>query len=370
LFFVTTIVYRKKKTMVIAHVERLSNKNFRHIKELSNQVAGRKQRRKTAFNFRVPRSMQHRRHQSAFKDIAGARSKNELIGWIKEDAHQSNAVGGSLSDAFRHIVKVQHHVLRRDMLEHEKGGSITGLIGDAAHYIKRGHEVLENVAGTKMMQAEIMADDVLDKIGLRKSRYGPLQRTEDNRLHARLSQEVYKANDKRGTVDGWDYDTGNDRYGVFKKGNQRIVHWRGTRPDADVVASGDLHADGKIALGETDSMQGLAMDKKIVTDLLDAGYDTSIGGYSLGGGRALSIANDDAIYRRLGNLNHVISPGITSMNPHLKKLAQLDKFHYTYSAMDEVANSLMPHATDNHHIEKKVRDPLSAHTTFLKQLAA
>jgi hypothetical protein len=38
--------------------------------------------------------------------------------------------------------------------------------------------------------------------------------------------------------------------------------------------------------------------------------------------------------------------------------------------MDEVANSLMPHATDNHHIEKKVRDPLSAHTTFLKQLAA
>jgi hypothetical protein len=364
------ILFIAKTKMVIAHLERLTNKNFRHVRELANQIAGRKRRRKTAFDFRVPRNMQHRARQSAYKDIAGAHSKHQVVDWIKEDAHHPNTVGGSLSDAFRHTIHVMHHVHRRDLLEHGTGGSITGLIGDAAHYLKRGHEVLENVAGTKLMQAEILADDALDKIGIRKSRYPPLQRTQQNRLHARLAQEVYKAHGDRGSVDGWDYDDGNDRYGVFKRGNQRIVHWRGTKPDKNVISSGDLAADGKIAFGESDSMQGLAMDKKIVTDLLDAGYDTSIGGYSLGGGRALSIANDDAIYKRLGNLNHVISPGITSMNPHLKKLAHLDKMHFTYSAFDEVANSLMPHSTDNHHIEKKFRDPLSAHTTFLKQLAA
>jgi len=256
------------------------------------------------------------------------------------------------------------------LAEHKKGGSISGLLGDAAHYLKRGHEVLENVAGTKLSQAEILADNALDHIGLRKSRYSKIERTDNNRLHARLAQEVYKAHGDRGVVDGWDYETGNDRYGVFKKGNQRIVHFRGTRPDANVVASGDLEADRKIAMGETDSMQGLAMDKKIVTDLLDAGYDTSVGGYSLGGGRALAVANDDAIYKRLGTNNHVISPGITAMNPHLKKLAQLDKMSYTYHALDDVSSALLTHATDNHHVEKKYRDPLSAHTNFLKDLAA
>ena len=313
--------------------------------------------------------MQRRARQSAFKDIAGAHSKTQLMSWIKEDSHHPNTEGGSLSDAFRHTIHVLHHVHRRDVLENKKGGSISGFFGDATHYLKRGHEVFENLAGTTLMQGDILADDALDRLGLRKSRYGKLERTEQNRLHARLAQEVYKAHAKRGTVDGWEYDDGNDRYGVFKKGNQRIVHWRGTRPDKNIVASGDLSADAKIALGETDSMYGLDDDKKIVTDLLDKGFDTSVGGYSLGAGRALAVANDDAIYKRLGKNNHVISPGITSMNPHLKKLANLDKMSYTYSAFDNVSSALLPHANDNHHVEKKVRDPISAHTSFLGDLA-
>ena len=354
--------------MVHAHIDRLSDKNFNFLRECANQIAGRRQRRKTAFNFRVPKSMQRRARWNAFKDIA-ASSRGEIRKWIKEDAHHPSVEGGSLSDAFRHTVHVLHQTHVRDLKEHKKGGSITGLIGDATHYLKRGHEVLENVAGTTLMQADILADDALDRIGLRKARYGRLKRTEANRLHARLSKEAYKAHGKRGTVDGWDYDDGTDRYGVWKRGNQRIVHWRGTRPDKNVVASGDLDADGKIAMGETDSMYGLDDDKKIVTDLLDKGFDVSVSGYSLGGGRALAVANDDAIYKRLGTNNHVISPGISHMNPHLKKLAHFDKFHYTYNAFDPVASSFLNVANDNHEVERKFRDPLSAHTTFLNQLA-
>jgi hypothetical protein len=354
-----------------AHVERLTSKNFRFVREVANQVAGRKQRRKTAFNFRVPRNMQHRKHQSAFKDIAGAHSKHQLIGWLKEDGHGPNSEGGSLSDAFRHTIHVLHHVHKRDVLEHKKGGSISGLVSgsDAAHYLKRGHEVLENLAGTTLAQADVVADDALDRLGLRKSRYSKIERTAENRLHSRLALEVYKHHDNRKTVDGWEYDTGTDKYGVFKKGNSRIVHFRGTKPDANVVASGDLEADRKIAMGETDSMYGLDDHKRVVKSLLDKGYNTSIGGYSLGSGVALGIANDDAIYKRLGTNNHVISPGISHMNPHIKKLASFDKFSYTYSAMDPVAASFLPHANDNHHVERKMRDPLGAHTDFLKELA-
>ena len=355
--------------MVVAHIERLSNKNFRHIREVANQIAGRKQRRKSGFNFRVPRHMQRRARTSAFKDIAAARSKAELLGWIREDAHHPSVEGGSLSDAFRHTVAVMHHVHKRDLLEHKRGGSITGLIGDATHYLKRGHEVLENVAGTTLTQADIVADSALDKIGLRKSRYSKLERNADNQLHARLANEVYKGHGSRGTVDGWDYDNGNDRYGVWKKGNQRIVSWRGTRPDKNVIASGDLEADRKIALGETDSMAGLEADKKIVRDLLDQGFDTSVQGYSLGGGRALAVANDPEIYKRLGTNNHVISPGITALNPDLKKLSTLDKFHYTYSAFDNVSSALLNNRTDNHHVDYSIRDPITAHTSFLQHVA-
>ena len=354
--------------MVRGHVERLSNKNHRYIKEVASQIAGRKQRRKTAFNFRVPPHMQRRSRQSPFKDIAHS-TKNELLHWIEEDGHGPSAEGGSISDALRHTVSTLHHVYSRDLKEHRRGGSITGLVGDAAHYLKRSHEVLENVAGTTLTHGEILADNALDALGIRKSRYGALERNEQNQLHARLSKEAYKSHGSRGTVDGWEYHSGTDKYGVWGKGNQRIVHWRGTRPDANVVASGDLSADAKIALGESDSMYGLDDDKRVVTDLLDAGYDTSISGYSLGGGRALAVANDDEIYKRLGTNNHVISPGITHMNPHLKKLANLDKFSYTYSAHDGVANALLPHANDNHHVEKKYRDGISAHTDFLSYLS-
>jgi hypothetical protein len=355
--------------MVIAHIERLSNKNFRHFRELSSQIAGRKQRRKTAFDFRVPRHLQHRARQSPYKDIAGA-SKSEVVSWLKEDGNAPSAEGGSISDAIRHIAHVHHNVLARDMKEVRKGGSISGFLGDAGHMLKRGHEVFENFGGTKLKQAEILGDDLLDKIGLRKSRYSKLERNDDNRLHARLAQEVYKGHSSRSAIDGWEYDSGTDRYGVFKKGNQAIVHWRGTRPDADIIASGDLSADAKIAFGESDSMHGLEDDRQIVRDLLQSGYDTSVGGYSLGGGRALAVMNDPALYRRLGQNNHVISPGITAMNPHLKHLATLDKVHYTYSAFDDVSSALMNHATDNHHVDRSVQDGINAHTTFLKDLAS
>ena len=81
------------------HIDRLSDKNFRFLRECANQIAGRKQRRKTAFNFRVPDSMKRRARQNAFKDIAGA-TRTELRDWIKEDAHH-HVEGGSLAEAFQ-----------------------------------------------------------------------------------------------------------------------------------------------------------------------------------------------------------------------------------------------------------------------------
>ena len=356
--------------MVHAVIGRLSSRNFKTIREVASQIAGRKQRRKTQFNFRIPRHMQRRQRQSPFKDIADAHSARQLQQWIKEDGHSPDVDGGSLSNAFRETVATLHHVHRRDLKEFKKGGSISGLgLSDAQHYLKRGHEVLENIAGTTLTQADVLGDHALSTIGLRSKRYTKLERTKQNQLHARLAQEVYKSDASRGEVDGWGYVEGNDRYGVWGKGNQRIVHWRGTRPDANIIASGDAKADVQIALGESESFDELSGDKALVKALLDKGHDVSIGGYSLAGGVALQVMNDDSIYKRLGDNNHVISPGITAMNPHLKKLANLDKVSYTYHALDPVASALLPHANDNHHVEKTLRDPVSAHTTFLKDLA-
>ena len=315
--------------------------------------------------------MQRRARQSPFKDIAEAHSKGEVLDWLKEDGHKPNTEGGSVADALRHTMRVYHHVHRRDLMEHHRGGSISGLVGDAGHYLSRGHDVLESFAGTTLAQGDILADNALDKLGIRKSRYSPLERNQDNQLHARLAQQVYMDHAHREMVNGWAYESGDDRHGVFKKGNQRIVAFRGTKPK-DAIAnigdvSGDLEADRKIAMGETDSMHNLEADKQIVRDLLDKGYDTSLSGYSLGSGVALAIANDDDIYKRLGTNNHVIAPGISHMNPDIKKLATLDKFHYTYNAFDPVASSFLAHATDNHHVDKSLN--ATSHTDILGQLS-
>ncbi len=355
--------------MVIAGLERLTSKNYRLLTEVASQIAGRKQRRKRQFDFRVPRSMQRRARQSPFKDIAESHGKQQLISWIKEDGHAPNAEGGSLSDAVRHTIATLHHVHKRDLIQHRKGGSID-LIGDAKHYLKRTHSALENVAGTTLKQADILADEALDRIGVRKSRYGPLERTADNQLHARLAKEAYKSHGDRSSVDGWDYVDGNDKHAIYGQGNSRMVVYRGTRPDDKVVDSGDLSADLKVASGTGSQMYGLADDRRVINDLMDKGHDVSLSGYSLGGSKVLELMSDPELYKKLGNRSHVISPGVSPLDPHLKQKAQMDKVHFTLNAFDPVAQALVPHATDNHHhVENKYRDPLSAHTTFLDDLA-
>ena len=84
----------------------------------------------------------------------------------------------------------------------------------------------------------------------------------------------------------------------------------------------------------------------------------------------LEAMDDQKLYGRLGEDNYAMAPGITTLNPNLKKYANYTKAHFAYSSSDAVANALLAHKTDRHHISYKYNDPLTAHTTYLKDLAA
>ncbi len=77
---------------------------------------------------------------------------------------------------------------------------------------------------------------------------------------------------------------------------------------------------------------------------------------------------DENLYNRLGNENHMLAPGITAAHPNLEKAAKLNKVSYTYGASDGVANALMAHSNDNHKILTHYGDGLQAHL-FLDDLA-
>ena len=49
----------------------MSNKNWRTVQNVAHQIAGRKARR-SHYHMNIPREMQDRRRENAFKDIAGS----------------------------------------------------------------------------------------------------------------------------------------------------------------------------------------------------------------------------------------------------------------------------------------------------------
>ena len=127
-------------------VSNLTQKNWRTVQNVAHQIAGRKARR-SHHPLNIPRELQDRRRQSAFKDIASS-AKSQIAAWIEEDGHHhdhvANAHGGSLSNAMRHVLHTAHHVYQR---EHQRTGG--GL--DLPNGIKRLGTMLHH-AGKSLMR--------------------------------------------------------------------------------------------------------------------------------------------------------------------------------------------------------------------------
>ena len=118
-------------------------------------------------------------------------------------------------------------------------------------------------------------------------------------------------------------------------------------------------------------MDNIDNERKRIHALLDkyGDHNVNLSGYSLGGGRALEVMSDKRLYSRLGEDNWLVAPGVTALNPNLKNYANMTKAHFAYSSSDAVANSLLAHKSDHHHVSYSYDDPLNAHTTYLSDLA-
>ena len=360
-------------------VDSYTDKQWRTIQNVASQIAGRKPKR-SHYHLNVPREMQDRRRQSPFKDIAHS-DRTQVRDWIKEDGDHSNhasMTGGSLSNALRHTLHVAHHVYRRDVRSHvenhRQGGNVFDDIGsaiqDAPKGLKRIGDTLEGTGRALGVQADIMGDKFLNEVGIRKhKKYQSADVDDKMRLHARFAKEVYK--DERGDVDGYKYlaeDSTKD-YGVFEKDGKAMMVFRGTDPKK-ALKNNDLIDDARIATGTTLELATNKSAKDKINELLDRYGDHNVdtSGYSLGGGRQLQLLNDSSIYKRLGDENYSLAPGLTAMNANLKKYSSYDKMHYVYAHNDAVANSLLAYKNDNHSVFYDYTDPLKAHL-FLDDLA-
>ena len=249
------------------------------------------------------------------------------------------------------------------------GTNVKDAVVDAPKGLKRIGDTLDNTMRATGVQADIMGDKFLHQIGIRKhKKYESAHITNDIKLHSLLNQEVYKSD--RGDVDGWSYlanDSTND-YGVWSKGGEAMFVFRGTDP-SKAMDNKDLIDDARIATGTTLELTTNKTAKDKMIELFDrfGDHHVNTSGYSLGGGRQLQLLNDSDIYKRLGDKSYTLAPGVTALNPNLKKYASYDKMHYVYAHNDVVANSLLAHKNDNHSVLYNYSDPLKAHL-FLKDI--
>ncbi len=330
--------------MVLHFVENLSDKDFRFFGHLARQVAGRRPGR-GHHDFDVPRELQIRDRESPIKDIATA-YRGELTRWMSEDATSEGE--NELADGFRHLAHTLHHTHKRDREAHT-GGSLS-------NYLKRGASTLENLGRTAGVQADILGEDFLDRVGIKRKGLNRAEKNENTRLAARLAKSTYLHPDERTEViDGWTHDPGhgNVDYGVYHKGEETIVDFRGT----DAKYAADLKNDAKIAGAEH---LELGDAKQKIQSLLDNGRKVRLFGYSMGGAKALQLIKDKDLHGRLENNNVVLAPGASPMDD-AKAMARTGKTQFIYNAWDPVSSALLPHATSNHHIDKTIKNPLDAH---------
>ena len=356
------ILLKNKKQTMHRVLSEMSNKDWRTVQNVAHQIAGRKAKR-GHYHLNIPREMQDRRRQNAFKDIAGSH-KMQILSWMKEDGHHYDHVeaaqGGSLSNAMRHVLHTAHHVYRRDARE---GGGLNG--------IKRIGSMLSSAGKSLGVQADVTTDKFLHKIGIRKNlKYQSAEKNEDLRFHAKLNKEVYK--DTRGNVGDYIYShkDSNEDFGVWEKDGKAMVVFRGTDP-AKAFENNDLIDDARIATGLTKEFTTNSSAQDKIKELLDrhGDHNVNVSGYSLGGGRMLQAISSGGIYDRLGNENFALAPGLTSIHPQFKRFANMNKVQFAYHHNDAVANSLLAEKDDRHHVFYDEDNPVNAHL-FLDKLAS
>ena len=344
----------------------LKLKHWRTIQNVAHQLAGRKARR-SHHNLNIPRAMQDRRRQSPLKDIAGSHM-HQILGWLNEDgdheAHHRTQNGGSLSNALRRVYHTAHHVYLRDLATQQRTG------GGLHKGIKRIGDMLRDTAKAVGVVADVSHDRFLHHIGIRKKlHYRSAEHNDQMRFHARLNREVYKAHPE--AVGGFTYsaeDSTRD-YGVFHNNEKAYMVFRGTDP-SKLHENMDAVDDARIATGLTGEFSTNAGAKAKLKELIarHGQGNVNVSGYSLGGGRMLEAISDGEIYKGLGMDNFALAPGLTTMHGQLKRFSSYGKMQYAYHHNDVVANGMLAHKNDSHHIFYDEANPVKGHL-FLDKLA-
>ena len=339
------------------YIENLKTREFNQIRHAAGQIAGRKATKHT-HNYELPRDLQHRKHQSPFKDIASS-SKQELIQYFKEDSHKND----DLFRAFSHTVGLMHKTVKH---HEDKGGSLSD-------HLQRVKRTLGSLANSARVNIDVTADDFLHRIGLKQERkYQSGEISNTFRDHARLHQDAYlKLNERKGTAQ-YDYmkEDSTDRYATYKhkQNGKVVVALRGTKPQ-DMLLNNDGVTNLHIAAGKVGEMNHYDDNVNHVKNMIKkyGAGNVSLSGYSKGGAEAIHMTQDKRIRSHLGQ-TVALAPGHSPLDDLHKQKATDHKISYLYHHNDPVANNLLEHSGANHHVMYDSADPIKSHL-FLDRLA-
>ena len=330
-------------------IEQMEPQNYLQIRNVANQIAGRKPRN-NLYNYKLPRHRQHRTRQSPFKDFADA-SQSQMIQFLKSDSMQRHE-GGGLFGALEDIADTMHKEVRK----------LPGV-----KEIEPLKNTLMDMAGTADVNVDVAADDLLHRVGLRHHRKYKDAEIDDNlRAHALLQKDAYlKLNDRKGT-DRFEYINrySTDKYATYRDLQNQgkvVVAFRGTDPK-QAIHNNDFIEDVNIAAGNVNAISEYDDYKNHVTKMLDEFGDgnVSLSGYSLGGAKAVALTREKSLRSRLGT-TMAIAPGMTATDKQLAAKAHDTKIQYYYHHNDNVANALLTHGGSNHHVFYNQYDPIKSH---------
>ena len=331
------------------YVQNLKPSHYKLLQHAASQIAGRKPRR-SAPNFAVPREKQHRARESPFKDIAGS-TQNEIVNWLKEDAHQPQQGGGlhsAVVDTFDTLHKYYQQAEDKTV-----------------PHVKKISNTLENVGTTGRVQVDVAADDFLHRAGLRHHRkYQDGEITDEFRDHMDLHKDAYMGvNDRKGT-DRFKYIQrhSTDKYATYlDRDGKVVVAFRGTSPK-QAANNNDLIEDAHVASGNVKNMSDYASYKNHIKSMIDeyGSGNVSLSGYSLGGSKAVQLTQEKDLRSHLGN-TVALAPGMSPLDSELKQKAKDHKISYMYNHSDNVANALLQHSGANHTVGYSEYDPVKAH---------
>ena len=331
------------------YLRNLKPSHFKLLQHAAGQIAGRKPRR-SAPNFNVPRHRQHRARESPYKDIAGS-TQNELVSWMKDDAHHAQ-VGGGLHSAFVDTMDVLHGYYKK---AEDK----------TVPHVKKIGSALTNVANTGRVQLDVAADDFLHRAGLRHhKKYESGEINDEFKDHMELHKDAYMGVEDRKGTKRFQYlkRHSTDKYGTYLDRNGKVVvAFRGTSPK-QALNNNDLIEDAHVASGDVTNMSDYASYKNHVKSMIDeyGSGNVSLSGYSLGGSKAVQLTQENELRSHLGN-TVALAPGMSPLDSDLAKKANDHKISYMYHHNDNVANALLQHSGANHTVQYNETDPVKAH---------